>query len=174
VSSPSRLPVKSHRKSSALFIFASMAVLLVTIDSRSVACAQPVQSGILTCRVVAGFGRIIGSARAMSCRFERGDGVVEDYDGRLGKIGLDFGYLSSFVVVWAVLTSNATPARGALEGSYYGANVQAAAILGVGVNAMTGGSIRSIALQPISVEGGFGLYIGGGFASMTLWPIDGC
>src|SRR5437899_2035135 len=79
-----------------------MALVLVTIDSRSVACAHPVQSGILTCRVVAGFGRIIGSVRAMSCRFERGDGVVEDYDRRLGKIGLDFGYLSSFVVVvWA-------------------------------------------------------------------------
>jgi hypothetical protein len=41
-------------------------------------------------------------------------------------------------------------------------------MVGGGVNVMTGGFRSSIALQPISVMGNTGLYVGAGIASMTL------
>ena len=41
-----------------------------------------------------------------------------------------------------------------------------------GVNVMTGGFRKSIALQPVSVEGNTGLYVGAGFASMSLELAD--
>ena len=59
-------------------------------------------------------------------------------------------------------------ATGALEGDYGGASAQITAGLGVGANALVGGFDRSIALQPVSVEGNTGLAAAAGVGVMTL------
>jgi hypothetical protein len=132
------------------------------------ASAQGVKTGVLTCRVASGFGWILGSTRTMNCQFEPSNGHTEDYDGTLSRIGVDVGYLSSFVLVWAVFAPNYSSGPGALAGTYVGATAQAAALVGGGLNVMLGGFSNSVALQPVSVEGATGLYVGGGLASMSL------
>ena len=132
------------------------------------ALAQGVKTGVLTCHVASGFGWILGSTRTMQCKYEQGQGRSEDYVGTISKIGIDVGYLGASVIVWAVLAPISFPGPGALAGTYVGATAQAAAALGGGVNVMTGGFRKSIALQPISLIGETGLYVGAGIASMSL------
>jgi hypothetical protein len=147
---------------------ALLLALLLTGPLSRPAAAQGVKTGILTCQVAAGFGWILGSTRTMECKFLSGQGHSEEYTGTLSKIGIDIGYLGNFVLVWAVVAPNSNPGPGALAGSYAGATAQAVAGLGGGVNVMTGGFRNSIALQPVSLEGNTGFYVGAGFASMSL------
>jgi hypothetical protein len=59
-------------------------------------------------------------------------------------------------------------ARGALEGDYGGASAQATVGVGLGANVLVGGFDRSIALQPLSVEGNTGLAVAAGVGVITL------
>ena len=52
----------------------------------------------------------------------------------------------------------------------HGVTAGGAVGVGAGANALVGGSDRSIALQPISVEGLTGLNVAAGVASITLRP----
>ena len=60
--------------------------------------------------------------------------------------------------------------RGALAGHYGGVTAGAALGVGVGANGLVGGSDRSVALQPVSVEGTTGLEVAAGIGGMTLEP----
>ncbi len=132
------------------------------------ASAQGVKTGLLICQVASGFGWVIGSTRTMECKYEPGQGHAEEYTGTISKVGLDLGYLGACAIVWAVVAPNSSPGPGALAGTYFGATAQAAAMVGGGVNVMLGGFRKSIALQPVSVMGDTGLYVGAGIASMSL------
>jgi len=65
------------------------------------------------------------------------------------------------VMVWAVYAPT-NRRRGALSGTYAGAAAEATLIAGLGANALVGGSDRTIALQPFSVQGQVGLNIAAG------------
>ena len=52
----------------------------------------------------------------------------------------------------------------------HGATASATIGVGVGANALIGGSSNSVTLQPLSVEGTTGLNVAGGVAAMTLVP----
>ena len=54
---------------------------------------------------------------------------------------------------WAVLSPTAGPPPGALAGEYVGASADVGLGLGAGVNVLMGGSGRSFALQPVSLQG---------------------
>ena len=58
--------------------------------------------------------------------------------------------------------------KGSLEGDYVGASAQATVAVGLGANVLTGGFDKSIALQPISVEGSKGLNVAAGIGSISL------
>jgi hypothetical protein len=58
--------------------------------------------------------------------------------------------------------------KGALSGDYVGASAQANVGVGVGANALVGGLDKSIALQPLSVEGSKGLNVAAGIGSISL------
>ena len=58
----------------------------------------------------------------------------------------------------------------ALAGNYAGVSAEATAGLGVGDNALLGGSGKSIALQPLSVQGREGLNVTVGIAELRLRP----
>jgi hypothetical protein len=60
--------------------------------------------------------------------------------------------------------------EGALAGNYAGVSADAAVGLGVGANALVGGSKNSIVLQPLSVEGQTGINIAVGVAELSLRP----
>ena len=59
--------------------------------------------------------------------------------------------------------------RGALlVGDYGGVSAEASVALGVGANALVGGSDKSVVLQPVSVQGQTGLKVGGAVTGLTL------
>jgi hypothetical protein len=60
--------------------------------------------------------------------------------------------------------------RGALAGNYAGASAEATVGAGLGANVLVGGSNRTVALQPISVQGQAGLNLAVGVAGLELQP----
>jgi hypothetical protein len=71
-------------------------------------------------------------------------------------------------MAWAVFAPTNRLGPGDLAGTYGGASADVALGLGVGANALIGGSARSIALQPLSVEGDAGIALALGVAALTL------
>jgi hypothetical protein len=61
-----------------------------------------------------------------------------------------------------------TRRRGVLAGSYAGASAEASAIVGMGANLLVGGNDRSVALQPLSIQGQIGINIAAGIAEISL------
>ena len=107
-------------------------------------------------------GYIIASTKYLRCHFKR-SGRDEYYRGTVSKFGIDIGSTKQTAISWAVLapTSNLPPRS--LNGNYGGVGAEATVGLGVGANALLGGSSRSIILQPLSVQaqkGGFNLAAG--------------
>src|SRR5215207_4735813 len=71
-------------------------------------------------------------------------------------------------LVWAVYASTPKFARRALVGNYAGAAGDVAIGAGLGANVLVGGSNRSVALQPVSVEGTAGVNLAVGVAELVL------
>lgn len=133
------------------------------------AAGPRVEVGVLRCTVAGGIGLIVGSSKPMTCVFKR-QGYDETYKGRITKIGLDIGLTRRTEIRWAVLapTMNIPPAS--LAGRYAGVSAEATVGLGVGANALLGGSRSTVVLQPLSVQGQRGLNIAAGIAGLTLSP----
>jgi hypothetical protein len=124
--------------------------------------------GVLNCTVEGGIGLIIGSSKAMTCEFDPANGgSPQRYTGRVGKLGLDIGITGDSYIAWGVIASGQLE-PGSLEGEYVGASGQATVGVGVGANALVGGSSSQITLQPLSVEGQTGLNVALGIAKMKL------
>jgi hypothetical protein len=147
-----------------------VAGLLLAVATSSPARGQGLttKTGLLTCHVARGFGWIVGSSRTAQCEYHPTGGTVEQYSATFSKIGIDIGYLAPIILVWAVIAPSSVPSSGALAGNYFGGTAQAAVGIGAGVNVLLGGFDKSIALQPVSIEGDSGLYIGFGIAALTL------
>jgi len=150
---------------------------LSTMLLLAVLCAQPGHAqapqgtsvGTLTCKLAPSIGLIIGSRQRMTCRYQpNGAFPPEFYTGVMGTIGLDIGFTAGGVMAWGVFAPTAGPMRGALAGTYVGATGSIGVGVGVGANVLFGGSNRTIALQPLSVEGSVGLNLSLGAAGLTL------
>ena len=109
--------------------------------------------GTMECTVDGGIGLIIGSKKTITCQF--GD---ETYVGSVKKLGIDLGFTFQQKMVWGVYAPSTVEVN-SLAGTYLGASAEVTVGLGVGANALLGGSNDSIALQPLSVEGQTGLNI---------------
>lgn len=127
-----------------------------------------VKVGTLSCHVGAGWGMVVGSSRKLDCTFTGSAGQSERYQGSITKVGADIGYQSAGTLVWTVFAPGADIVAGALAGDYGGATASATVGVGVGANALFGGSEKSIALQPLSVQGSTGLNVAAGVAGMKL------
>src|SRR5258708_2390530 len=121
--------------------------------------ASGVAVGMLTCNVASGWGFIFGSSRALNCTLTGGNGVAEHYTGNITKFGADIGYTQAGVIVWTVFAPQANLQPGALTGGYAGGTASATVGVGVGANALIGGSRHTIALQPPSISGSTGLNV---------------
>jgi hypothetical protein len=134
----------------------------------SSASAAGVAVGTLTCNVSSGWGFIIGSSRSLNCTLTGTNGVVEKYTGNVTKFGADIGYTQAGVIVWTVFAPQANLQPGALTGGYAGGTASATVGVGIGANALIGGSGNTIALQPLSLSGQTGLNVAAGIAAITL------
>src|SRR5438067_6280058 len=131
------------------------------------AAPHGVRVGELTCNVASGWGFVFGSSKDLHCTY-RGNGRFEHYTGSVSKFGVDIGYTEGGVLVWAVFAPTSDLRKGALNGDYVGGSAQATLGVGLGANALIGGFDKSIALQPLSVEGSRGLNVAAGIGSISL------
>ena len=134
----------------------------------SASAASGVAVGMLTCNVSSGWGFIVGSSRQLNCTLTGTNGVSEKYSGNITKFGADIGYTQAGVIVWTVFAPQANLQPGALTGGYAGGTASATVGVGLGANALIGGSGNTIALQPLSIQGSTGLNVAAGIAAITL------
>jgi hypothetical protein len=114
-------------------------------------------------------GFIVGSRQRLSCRYTPdGPWPPEIYVGHLSTAGLDIGINGGGRMVWAVFAPVNGHYQGALAGTYFGASADLAVGVGLGANALVGGSRRSIALQPLSVEENTGINLAAGVSRLRL------
>ena len=155
------------------FILAGVATSLLAASFTGANAQQPmqrVQVGILECRGGASVGFIVGSVTHLGCVL-RSEGMPEDrYVATIRKVGLDLGITQESALAWGVFAPVARLGPGDLAGNYVGAQGSATIGVGIGGNALIGGSANSIALQPLSVQGQVGLSVAAGLESLELRP----
>jgi Protein of unknown function (DUF992) len=139
----------------------------LTIATLPAAAQSRIEVGVLNCNVAGGTGFIIGSTKRLDCVFKRA-GRDERYTGTINKFGIDIGQTTASAIAWAVFAPSADIASGALAGDYGGISGEATVGVGVGANALLGGSTKTIALQPLSVQSQQGLNIAAGIAALNL------
>jgi len=148
--------------------FAACAALLAFATAPAAAQSSG-QSGQLTCNLGPSIGLIVGSRQKMTCVFvNSATGRRENYVGRIGRLGLDVGIQAGGKMVWGVIAKVNPLGPRALVGDYVGASGEIGLGLGVGANVLVGGSNRTIALQPLSVEASVGVNLALGVARLAL------
>jgi hypothetical protein len=153
---------------SAVAAFAVAATVALPIPAS--AQANRTKVGTLSCDISGGIGLIITSKKELTCMFTPSQpGPKEVYVGSITKFGLDLGATAGGEMVWAVYAPS-TRKFGALAGNYGGATAEATVGAGLGANVLVGGSDRTVALQPVSVQGQAGLNVAAGVADLRLRP----
>jgi hypothetical protein len=100
--------------------------------------------------------------------FQTVSGRREAYRGTITRIGIDIGVHGESVMSWTVIGSSVDFPAQALRGKYAGVSAEASVGLGVGANALLGGSRDSVVLQPLSVQVQVGLNIAAGVTGLEL------
>lgn len=130
------------------------------------------QIGMLTCKLNPSIGFVIFGHQTMECRFAQNPPLpTQAYEGALNTFGVDLGISAGGALAWAVFAPTAGPPPGALAGEYIGASGDIGIGLGAGVNVLVGGSSRSFALQPLSVQGSVAVNVVVGASSLQLRPV---
>jgi hypothetical protein len=88
----------------------------------------------------------------------------------ISTVGLDIGITGGGALAWAVFAPTEGPPRGGLAGAYVGASGDVGVGVGLGANVLFGGSNRTVALQPVSVEGQVGVNLALGLSELELRP----
>jgi len=142
---------------------------LPTDSARAQTPANWTQVGMLTCKLNPSIGFVIFGHQSMECRFNQNPPLPpQAYEGALNTVGIDLGITAGGVLGWAVLAPTAGPPPGALAGEYVGATGDIGMGLGAGVNVLIGGSGRSFALQPVSLEGSVAVNVTVGLSGLQL------
>jgi hypothetical protein len=128
------------------------------------------QTGMLTCKLNPSIGFIIAGHQSMECSFVQNLLPPEAYQGALNTVGLDVGITAGGVLGWAVFAPTVGIPAGSLSGEYVGASGDIGLGVGVGANVLVGGTGRSIALQPVSLEGSVAINVALGVAGLQLRP----
>jgi uncharacterized protein DUF992 len=149
--------------------FVASFVIAVALGHGPASAQDRIQVGTLECDISGGLGFIIASQKRLSCLFvpAQPGAPQELYEGVINKFGLDLGATTGGRMVWAVYAPT-DRWRNALAGSYVGASADASVGVGGGANLLVGGSNRTVALQPLSVQGQVGLNLAVGVADLEL------
>ncbi len=151
------------------FAFATAAaVFALGAMAAAPADAAGVKVGVLTCHVSSGWGFVFGSSKDLRCNYRPNSGMGEHYIGTVEKFGVDLGYTEGGEIIWGVIAPTSSLRPGSLQGGYAGATADVAVGIGAGANALVGGLDKSIALQPLSVEGMKGLNVAAGIGAIDL------
>jgi hypothetical protein len=143
--------------------------IAASIGSPTTADANGMKAGFLKCDVAGNVSFVFGSSRDITCIYDAGsDKPLDHYTGTIKKYGVDIGYQAHGVMIWGVVAPTSYVGPGDLAGDYGGVTAAVAIGVGVGANALLGGSNNTIALQPLSVEGMQGLNVAGGIGVLTL------
>jgi hypothetical protein len=130
------------------------------------------QTGMLRCVVNPSIGFIIAGHQSMECKFTpNGPNPPQAYQGALNMVGLNIGISAGGVFGWAVFAPTVGIPAGALAGEYVGASGDIGLGLGVGTNVLIGGSGRTVALQPVSLEGSVSIDVALGVSALKLRPV---
>jgi hypothetical protein len=148
----------------------SFLAALLTALSAPAAAQSPTwtQTGMLSCKLNPSVGFIIFGHQSMLCQFVPANGPPQIYEGALNTVGIDIGIVGTGGLAWGVLAPTAGFPAGALAGTYVGASGDVALGIGVGANVLVGGSNRSFALQPLSVEGAVAMNVTLGLSALQL------
>lgn len=148
---------------------ASVAFLALAALPVSAQTPSGIQVGQLSCEMAPNVAFVIGSVREMTCTFTpTGRGRPTSYTGEVRRYGLDIGFNGKGRLLWNVFAARAGVEPASLRGSYLGASGDASVGVGIGANALVGGSGHSITLQPVSVEARTGVNLGLGVSRLTL------
>lgn len=148
---------------------AALAAALV-VSASSAMAQDRIEVGGLECRgSTTSF--VLGSITNLSCVFKpAGGGPTEPYTATMKRAGVDIGFNQQVAILWGVWAPSRGPTRTDLTGTYVGGAASATVGVGVGANALFGGSNNTIALQPLSAQGQTGLSAAAGVASLELRP----
>ena len=127
------------------------------------------QVGVLTCKLNPSIGFIIAGHQSMQCNYApASSGPPQAYEGAINTVGIDVGVTAGGVLAWTVFAPTQGTATGALAGEYIGASGDIGLGLGAGANVLVGGSGRTFALQPLSLEGSIAVNITLGVSMLKL------
>lgn len=147
-------------------------IALAFLTSADIGSAQTpaswTQVGMLSCKLNPSIGFVIFGHQSMECQFSQNGLPPQAYEGALNTVGIDLGITTGGVLGWAVFAPTAGPPPGALAGEYVGATGEVGLGLGAGVNVLVGGSGRSFALQPVSLEGSVAVNVTLGLSGLQL------
>lgn len=150
-------------------ILAAFVALASLVLATGASAQGRVKVGTLRCNLAPTVGLIVASKQRLSCTYTSDRPFPpETYYGSFTTVGLDIGFKGGGQLVWAVFAPVNGYYRGALAGTYVGASADVTIGVGLGANALVGGSHRSFALQPLSVEGNVGLNLAGGVSKLRL------
>ncbi len=139
------------------------------IAGTTIASAQSIRAGTLTCEGQGSIGLILGSRERLRCTYQPASGApAMGFSGRITRIGLDLGIRGKSVLVWGVLSSSSEIPGDALVGEFVGAAADVSLGLGAGAQVLVGGTRRSIVLQPLSVKASVGVNLAAGVAGLRL------
>ena len=153
-----------------------LATLALAATIAAPAAAQAPQSwtlaGRLDCQVDPNVGFIIVGHQSMRCLFIPSAPIPQEaYAGALNTVGLNVGISAGGVLGWAVFAPTTGLSPGALAGEYVGVSGDVGIGLGAGANVLLGGSNRTVALQPLSLQGSIALNVVAGLSSLKLRPL---
>jgi hypothetical protein len=152
----------------------AMLGLVSTLWAPAIAQAQQAwtQVGTLSCRVDPNIGFIIFGHQPMQCMYKPSSANPtqgpQPYEGAINTIGLNIGISAGSVLGWAVLAPTTGVPMGALAGEYVGVSGDIGLGLGAGANVLIGGSARTIALQPLSLQGSVSVNVVLGVSGLKL------
>jgi|SRR5271155_1003118 len=129
------------------------------------------QVGSLMCKVDPNVGFIIAGHQPMQCTYTPTLAPAPQYyDGAINTVGLDIGISAGGVLGWGVFAPTNGVPPGALAGEYVGVTGDVGFAIGGGANVLVGGSARTFALQPLSLQGSIAVNAVLGVSSLKLRP----
>ena len=147
------------------------ATLMATVPTGAQAS---VEVGGLTCRSAGAVGYVVGAVLNFNCVFvPSAGGASHRYVGVIRRIGVDLGFTQNVSMGWVVFAPTGSIHPGDLAGNYGGVQGSATVGVGVGANAMVGGSNNTFALQPVSAQAQAGLNVAAGLTGLELRSADG-
>ncbi len=155
-------------------LFASLALAAaLSIPAAAQTPQSWTQVGGLACKVSPNIGFIIVGHQPMQCVYTPNpttppQGPPQTYEGAINTVGLNVGVSAGSVFGWAVFAPTTGVPAGALAGEYVGVSGNIGLGLGAGANVLIGGSARTFALQPLSVQGSVAVNVVLGVSSLKL------